>query len=42
MTDLTIPQTKIKIEKPASDFLEHLKSNSRILFSGKFGREISR
>ena len=37
MAKLTIPKSEIKIEKPISDFLEHLTSNNRILFSGKFG-----
>jgi hypothetical protein len=37
MEKLTTPKTKIKIENPISDFEEHLKSNKRILFSGKFG-----
>lgn len=37
MDKLMIPATEINIEKPASDFLEHLTSNNRILFSGAFG-----
>jgi len=37
MARLTLPKTPIKIEKPTSDFSEHLLLNNRILFSGKFG-----
>ena len=37
MTKLTMPQTEIKIEAPVSEFLKHLESNNRILFSGAFG-----
>ena len=37
MTEAEIPQVLISIGKPASNFSEHLASNSRILFSGAFG-----
>ena len=32
-----IPKIEIDISTPATDFTEHLMSNSRILFSGAFG-----
>ena len=37
MPKLTMPNTPIKIESPTSDFIDHLNSNNRILFSGAFG-----
>jgi len=37
MKYLTIPETRIKIEEPAYDFLDHIEANDRILFSGAFG-----
>lgn len=37
MTNLTNSETEIRIDKPADDFLQHLKSNKRILFSSAFG-----
>jgi len=37
MPELTIPNTTIKIDNPTYNFIEHLDSNNRILFSGTFG-----
>ena len=35
MSELIIPE--IRIDEPTSEFLKHLESNDRILFSGAFG-----